>query len=196
MYTDPHFLLLVTMPFQNSDFSPILAETYGLLQQTKMPTLMSQGQIFFCYLSKEGLFFSKTILGRHTNFYPFVTLERAQGAMLEFLSYLLGAPLKTPSLIATLFVPKREIAALFHSSQGRQQEKFMNCNYQLTHSGSFLKQESFIILFCATDSLKGLLSFNSRVSHHSQAPQEPTPGLPRWISKGTSRRSPALFGQP
>lgn len=64
VYTDPHFLLLVTMPFQNSDFSPILAETYGLLQQTKMPTLMSQGQIFFCYLSKEGLFFSQNHTGK------------------------------------------------------------------------------------------------------------------------------------
>lgn len=72
----------------------------------------------------------------------------------------------------------------------------MNCNYQLTHSGSFLKQESFINLFCATDSLKGLLSSNSRVSHRSQAPREPTPGLPRWISKGASRRLPALFGKP
>lgn len=72
----------------------------------------------------------------------------------------------------------------------------MNCYYQLTHSGSFLNQASFIILFCATDSLKGLLSFNSRVSHRSQAPPEPTPGLPRWISKGTSRRSSALFGKP
>lgn len=82
---------------------------------------VSKVRFFFCYLSKEGIFFPKAILGRHINFYPFVTWQREQGAMIKFLSYLLGAPLKTPSLITTVFAPKQEIAALFHSSQGRQQ---------------------------------------------------------------------------
>lgn len=122
MYTDPHFLLLVTRPFQKSDFYPILAETYGLLQQTRIPTLMFQrSDFFFCCLSKEGFFSPKTILRRHINFYPFVTQQTAQGATIKFLSYLLGAPLRTPSLITTVFVTKQEIAALFHSSQGGQQ---------------------------------------------------------------------------